>query len=366
MKVVMIDDSAADRKLCRLLLEEAHGAQLEFFEAAGAQRGLETCRSVLPDCVLLDYKLPDMTGLEFLSRLRDDTGEDSGVAVVMLTGMASEQVAVDAMKAGAQDYLVKGRITAEGLELAIQKATQKVGLLRALRAERDRLARSLAEKEVLLKEVHHRVKNNLQVVASLLRLQAEAFGDQTLATALRESQLRVESMALIHEELYESGDLREVDLGEHARLLLSNLFHAYGIDRTRIRGHVALDAPSLVLGVDQAIPAGLILNELISNALKHAFPGERSGSLTIEGGLRGGRVVLEVRDDGAGLPEDFRPETPKSLGLQIVRILARQLKGSLEIVRGTPADPGEGGPHTGTLFRISFLHSVPDSSRTRR
>src|SRR5690242_8864783 len=111
MRIVMIDDSAADRRLCRLLLQEAHGADLEFIEEAGARAGLETCRKVAPDCVLLDYKLPDMTGLEFLARLRGsrDAGfdEHADLPVVMLTGMASEQVAVEAMKSGAQDYLVK-------------------------------------------------------------------------------------------------------------------------------------------------------------------------------------------------------------------------------------------------------------------
>ena len=337
----MIDDSAADRKLCRLLLEEAHGPELEFFEEAAALPGLATCRSVLPDCILLDYKLPDMTGLEFLSHLRDDTGMDAGVAVVMLTGMASEQVAVEAMKAGAQDYLVKDRITAEGLGMAIQKATQKVGLVRALAAEHDRLARSLAEKEVLLQEVHHRVKNNLQVIASLLRLQADAFDDAALAAALRESQHRVESMAIIHEQLYESRNLREVDLAKHATLLLSNLFQAYGVDSGRISSDMAM--VPVVLGVDQAIPAGLILNELVSNALKHAFPRGLCGSIVVEGGATGGRVLLAVRDDGVGIPEDFRPESSRSLGLRIVQILAHQLRGTFDFERSG-----------GTTFRVSF------------
>src|ERR1043166_8185400 len=127
MKVVMVDDSPADRKLCRILLEEAHGSELEFFEESAAAQGLETCRTVRPDCVLLDYMLPDMTGLEFLKSLCSDQPVDSpGFAVVVLTGLASEQVAVEAMKAGAQDYLVKDRITAEGLGMAIEKATEKV------------------------------------------------------------------------------------------------------------------------------------------------------------------------------------------------------------------------------------------------
>jgi len=341
MKVVMIDDSAADRKLCRLLLEESHGEHLEFFEEAAAGPGLETCRAVAPDCILLDYKLPDMTGLEFLSRLRDHAGMDSGMAVVMLTGMASEQVAVEAMKAGAQDYLVKDRITSEGLGLAIQKATQKVGLMRALANERDQLARSLAEKEVLLQEVHHRVKNNLQVVASLLRLQADTFDDQALAGALRESQHRVESMAFIHEQLYESGNLREVDLSKHARLLLSNLFLAYGVDASRISGKVSMEP--LVLGVDQAIPSGLILNELVSNALKHAFPRGLCGSIAVEGSVAEKRVLIAVHDDGVGLPENFRPEQSRSLGLRIVQILARQLKGTFDFERTN-----------GSTFRVCF------------
>ncbi len=345
----MVDDCAADRKLCRLLLEEAHGAQLEFFEAAAAGPGLETCRTVMPDCVLLDYRLPDMTGLEFLVRLRDDGG---AVAVIMLSGTASEQVAVKAMKAGAQDYLNKDRITAEGLALAIRKATQKVNLLRALQAERDHLARSLAEKEVLLQEVHHRVKNNLQVIASLLRLQADAFGDQAVAAALHESQQRVESMAMIHEQLYESADLHRVDVTKHAGLVLSNLLHAYGVDPARISGRVDREPGSLMLGVDQAIPAGLILNELISNALKHGFPGGHSGSIAVEVGWRGDSVLLQVRDTGVGLPETFRLSRTKSLGLRIVQILARQLKGTCEAESIKTESTG------GAVFRVLFPNAT--------
>ncbi len=338
----MVDDSAAERKLCRLLLEEAHGENIEFFEADTAAGGLEAVRLRVPDCILLDYRLPDMTGLDFLARLNDEAGLKA--AVVMLTGVTSEEVAVEAMKAGAQDYLVKDRITSGSLSMAIQKATQKVGLMHALKEERDRLARSLAEKEVLLQEVHHRVKNNLQVVASLLRLQAEGFEGHHAGEALRESQHRVESMAMIHEQLYESGDLRQVNLAEHAALLLNNLLNAYGVLGGRVSGQVVMEP--LVLGVDQAIPAGLILNELISNALKHAFPGERSGDISVAGGFENGLVEVRVWNSGAGLPPDFEPSKSTSLGLRIVQILTRQLKGRLEFERG--------GSKPGTTFRVSF------------
>lgn len=341
----MVDDSAADRRLCRILLEEIHGPQLEFFEASQIDEAIEACRKEEPDCVLLDYNLSEMTGVEFLERLRAGLPEsEPEFGVVLLTGWASEQVAVEAMRAGVHDYLVKGRITADGLNLTIQNAVHKVGLTRALREERDRLSRSLAEKEVLLKEVHHRVKNNLQVIASLLRLQAGAFDNPDLSAALRDSQHRVESMAMIHEQLYESGDLREVDLAKNTRQLLANLFESYGVDPGRISGEVAIPlegSPALVLGVDQAIPAGLILNELISNALKHAFPGGRRGSIRVEGERRHGTISLAVRDDGVGAPAKF--DKGKSLGLEIVRILTRQLRGELDVERGA-----------GTTFRVTF------------
>jgi two-component sensor histidine kinase len=216
-----------------------------------------------------------------------------------------------------------------------------VSLLRALKAEKDRLTQSLAEKEVLIQEVHHRVKNNLSVIASLLRLQATTMPDERLTAALRESQNRVESMALIHEQLYSNGNLREVDLAQHTALLTGNLFHSYGVDRARIACQVAVEP--LLLGVDQAIPAGLILNELISNALKHAFPSGRTGSVTVEGGRSGGRIHLSVRDNGVGVPPDVDLVKPHSLGMQIIKILTRQLKGTFQVVCGNPA-----------TFEISF------------
>lgn len=337
----MVDDSVPDRRLCRLLLEEAFGNGLEFWEDSLGYRGLKTCKRVQPDCVLLDYVLPDMTGLEFLAEIRgSDPVNVPAFAVVMLTGLADEQVAVDALKNGAQDYLIKDRITPEALVVAIERANEKVSLMRALKAERDLLARSLAEKDVLLKEVHHRVKNNLQVIASLLRLHAGSFEDEAMAGALRESQNRVESMALIHEQLYSTENLREVDLAEHAGVLAFNLFRCYG-EPQRIA--LKIEIEPLLLGVDRAIPASLILNELVSNALKHAFPQGRGGSITIRGALRQGRVQIEVHDNGVGVPAHVAMRNPKSLGLEIVNILTRQLKGSFDLDRSS-----------GTNFRICF------------
>ena len=322
-------------------------SELQIHEATTGMEGLKLCRTLAPDCILLDHKLRDMTGLEFLAQLGEGAPADSpAYAVVMLTGLATERVAVEALKAGAQDYLLKDRISAESLRLAVDKATGKVRLIRALKDERDRLAAMLAEKEVLLKEVHHRVKNNLQVIVSLLRLQTRGSRDRRLNEALLESQHRVESMALIHEQLYETTDLREVDLARHTAMLIGKLFNSYGIEARRIDCRVKI-AP-LPLAVDQAIPAGLIMNELISNALKHAFPGGRSGVLEVRGGCQEGRAFFEVCDDGVGIPPEIDLTRPRSLGLEIVNILARQLKGVITLNRAFSEE------RAGTTLRVSF------------
>ena len=211
MRLLIVDDSAGDRRLCRELMEEAHDPSFELFEAADGASGLEACHTLSPDCVLIDYKLPDMTGIEFLEKLPGES-ENDRFAIVMLTGKGSGEVAAAALKAGAHEYIMKDHLTAEALRLTIEKATTRRDLIRSLKAERDRLAGLLAEKEVLLKEVHHRVKNNLAVIASLLSSQASKSTNEGVGSALRESQHRVESMALIHEQLYATDDLGHVDL----------------------------------------------------------------------------------------------------------------------------------------------------------
>jgi two-component sensor histidine kinase len=220
-----------------------------------------------------------------------------------------------------------------------------------LRVENARLARSLAEKQVLIQELHHRAKNNLQIIASLLRLQAEAASHEIVTALLQESQHRLEAMAMIHDQLYGSADFRNVHLAQQANLLMTNLFSAHGVDPARITGQVMIcsrpDGTPLVLGVDQAIPIGLILNELISNALKHAFPDGRSGIIRIEARIgaqnHDNLMNLAVVDDGVGVPEDLDTRQRKSLGLEIVKILARQLRGTWELKR-----------EAGTTFRLSF------------
>jgi two-component sensor histidine kinase len=344
MKVLIVDDSAADRRFCRILLEEAGETSLEFLEAAGGGDGLKICRESDPDCVLIDYRLHDMTGIEFLELLPGEPQSDR-LAIVMLTGKGSGQVASEALKRGAHEYIMKDHLTAEALRLTVQKATTRRDLIRSLKAERDRFASLLSEREVLLKEVHHRVKNNLAVIASLLSLQATTDGNELVAHALRDSQHRVESMALIHEQLYAEADLGRVDLAKHVKLLVTSLFHSYGIDPTRVSWRLAMEP--LDLGIEQAIPAGLILGELVSNVLKHAFPEGRAGSIVISGVRCDGGIELAVSDDGVGVPDGVDLSKPWSLGMQIVKTLAHQLNGTFEVAERRPA-----------TFKISFPEAL--------
>jgi PAS domain S-box-containing protein len=193
----------------------------------------------------------------------------------------------------------------------------------------DLLRASLREKEVLLKEVHHRVKNNLQLINSLLALQASVLKDRAAVTALAESQNRVRAMALVHEHLYRSGDLASIRLAGHVEALCAQLYRACGVDS----GRIALDlrVADLTLDLDRSIRCGLVINELVSNALKHAFPSGREGRITVQldAHAEEGWYTLVVADNGVGFPPAFDPGRSDSLGLQLVADLTDQLSGNL-------------------------------------
>jgi PAS domain S-box-containing protein len=205
---------------------------------------------------------------------------------------------------------------------------------------------SLKEKEVLLQEIHHRVKNNLQIISSLLNLQAQQIEDKEIVDVFRDSQNRIQSMALIHEQLYGSHDLAGIDFGAYIQDLATDLFRSYQADSRRIRLDVETDEVSL--GIDQAVPCGLIVNELVSNALKHAFPDGRQGGIRVELRADGRQMMVLVKDDGIGLPEGTDHQSTPSLGLQLVNSLVSQLDGEVIL------EPGRG-----TGFRVTF----PVSSR---
>ncbi|MFA6505065.1 MAG: histidine kinase dimerization/phosphoacceptor domain -containing protein [Treponemataceae bacterium] len=201
-------------------------------------------------------------------------------------------------------------------------------------------AKSLNEKATLLKEIHHRVKNNFQIINSLFDLQAAATEDRTLQSILREPRARIQAMAMVHEQLYQSDDLTSIDFGQYVDELARELFIAYQVDPARVS--LEINAESIEIGIDKAIPCGLILNELVTNAIKYAFPASsgRGGKIHISLRKEENEIVLLVHDDGVGISEEVLANRSDSLGLTLVDILAQQLYGKVHIdgSNGTKAE----------------------------
>jgi len=213
----------------------------------------------------------------------------------------------------------------------------------ARKAAEAEIERALAEKTALLNEVHHRVKNNLQVVASLLRLQSRSASPEARAV-LAESQDRVKVMALIHQLLYERSDFSRLHLGIYLERLVTLLHESHRGAREQVRIAIAGSQVEVYLDLQRAIPCGLLVNELVTNAFKHAFAGAASGTVSLElSAPAPGRGRLVVADDGIGLPVDVEVGTGNSLGLQLVPLLVDQLHGELNVVRGK-----------GTRFELDF------------
>jgi len=242
----------------------------------------------------------------------------------------------------------------DDLERRVKERTAELSRINeALQAEinerermEERLRASLSEKDILLKEIHHRVKNNLQVISSLLYLQSRKIRDEEALNMFQESQNRVRSMALVHERLYRSQDLARIDLAEYIQSLATYLFRSYGVNPEAIK--LRINVQDVSLGIDGAIPCGLIINELVSNSLKHAFPDGRKGEVAIElFPAHDSQLTLVVRDNGAGFPEDLDFRTTQSLGLQLVITLVEQLEGTIELHRDS-----------GTAFKITFSERV--------
>lgn len=202
---------------------------------------------------------------------------------------------------------------------------------------------ALKEKEILLKEVHHRVKNNLQVISSILNLQSSYVSDENTLNILRESQNRIKSMAFIHESLYQNKDFAQIKFSEYVVNLSNNLVHSYGLNNKLI--DLKLEIDEVFLNLDDSIPCGLIINELVSNALKYAFSEKEQGEIEIKVKNKGETLYLSVADNGKGLPKNFSIENTQTLGLQLVSSLSEQLDAELKL----NSKQGKG-----TCFEIEF------------
>jgi len=220
-------------------------------------------------------------------------------------------------------------------------------LFRNLKLSEKKLKASLKEKEVLLREIHHRVKNNMQLIISLLRLQADKIEDKKYADLFKEGENRIRSMSLIHEKLYQTQDFANINFGEHIESLVDGLFVSYGIDANKVS--LNIDIKDVSIDLENAIPCGLIINELVSNSLKYAFPQGREGKISIAfRPFNEDELELTVSDDGVGISEDLDIEQTDTMGLTLIKLLAgHQLDGEIDLDRTG-----------GTQFNIKFKRTA--------
>jgi PAS domain S-box-containing protein len=203
------------------------------------------------------------------------------------------------------------------------------------------LKSSLKQKEALLREVHHRVNNNLQIITSLLNLQSSKLEDGKSRDILMTSQSRIKSMAMIHDKLYKSQDLDSINIKNYLKEYISDIFSLYEVDKNII--NYQMDVEDLNLGIDTAIPLGLVINELLINIIKYAFPKGQKGNINIEFNLKDDIYTLIIEDDGVGLPENINPNNTETLGLQMANSLISQLEGTMEFSKDN-----------GTKFKVIF------------
>jgi two-component sensor histidine kinase len=221
--------------------------------------------------------------------------------------------------------------------LAVELGETEESLVRVQESIRN----SLREKEILLREIHHRVKNNLQIIASLLNLQTDHTDDPKAMEILRESRDRIQTMADIHSMLYQSKDLANIDFEDYLRQLARSLLRSYQADPEKIA--IKIEAKEILFSIATAVPCSLLINEIVANALKHAFPKGRSGEIRIEMASSGNTITLVICDNGIGIPEQIDFKNTETLGLQLVTALVDQLRGSIEVSR-----------KGGTQYRIVF------------
>jgi two-component sensor histidine kinase len=346
--LLYIDDDAA---LARLVSRGLTKLGFKVEHAASGTEGLARVKQGDIDVVALDQYMPGLDGLETLEQIR---AIPDAPPVVFVTASQDSKIAVTALKAGAADYLVKD---VQGdfvplLHVAVTGALRQAGLERAraeaeaeIHASRDRFAALAAEREVLLREVNHRVGNSLQIIASLLHLQASSAPQDDVKAALTNAMGRVAAVAQVHRRLYTSHDLKSVLLNQYLDALLEDLRRsAEGNKMSRL----TLKADSMEIDPDRAVAIGIIVNELVMNAVKYAYP-NGAGPIHVELHEVGDDLVLSITDDGVGLNVKTDPRST-GMGQRIVSAMAAKLEASVE------RDPA----HSGTRIVVRFArHKVP-------
>lgn len=320
-RILAIDDTPANLLALDGLLSNEFDLQF----ATSGPAGIALALKCPPDLILLDVMMPGIDGYETFKLLAAQPMLKA-IPVVFVTALNDFDAEVAGLSLGVADFITK--------PINATIARQRIRNLIERKREQDALQQALQEKVALLKEVHHRVKNNLQVITSLLRMEGKGSEHSHTQAVLNDMQGRIRAMALLHESIYQNGTFAWVDLASYLKKVATQVFVALAVSPSHIRLHLQLD--ELQVSLDQAMPCGMLVSELINNAFKHGFPGGRSGEVCIE--LRpledGAMWQLRVSDNGIGLPENFEWAVQHSLGLQLASSLAGQMGGCLDVGPG--------------------------------
>ncbi|MDE3084222.1 MAG: response regulator [Verrucomicrobiota bacterium] len=318
LRVLLVEDDPDDLLLLREMLGAPGGLRCQIT----AKERLNAARSALTaekfDLILSDLSLPDGRGLDAVRALHEAAPM---TPLVVLTGLQDEATGMAAIQTGAQDYLTKDKTGASLLVRTLRYAIERARVQERLRA-------ALAEKEILLKEIHHRVKNNMQVISSLLALQAIQVEDPKVRAIFDESQSRIQTMGLIHERLYRSSNLSQIDLPSYLSDLVAMILQTH---KTEADIRTDVEVEDVSLGLDVAIPLGLITNELLTNSLKHAFRGQESGIVRLRLHRTNSECEFVLSDSGSRHPPPQK--NPNGLGLRLVEVLTQQIKGRIAVDR---------------------------------
>ncbi len=375
--ILVIDDNPANLAIAVNFLEE-YGFTI--LVSGTGKSGIMRAQYAHPDLILLDIIMPDIDGFETCRQLKQDA-ETRDIPVIFMTALSDMQDKVTGFELGAVDYVTKPiqkeellarvrvhlqlrtltqtleeqnhRLKAEvqqrvTTETALQQLNQQLETLVdqrtvQLRHSNEKLKLSLQEKDILLKEVHHRVKNNLNVIISLLSLQSKSFDDPAVAQVFENSKNRIYSIALVHEQLYQSQTFSKINCEDYIKQLVTSVFYSYSDSYNQV--DLSFNLEAIHLNIETAIPCGMIINELVTNSFKYAFPGHKQGEIKII--LRADTTQqyhLIIRDNGVGFPNDFNWEETSSLGLNLVQLLTKQLDGAIQLEE----------PKAGVSFHLIF------------
>ena len=358
----MIEDNFRDVRLIQEMLNEVHSFGFEFKHVERLNKGLDCLKDDKFDVLLLDLNLPDSSGIETFIKAYNSA---PNMPIVILSGAADEEAAIDAVHEGAQDYLMKGEVDGKLLARSIFYAIERKQITEELVKHKDHLEElvekrtlglkeankqlrkevnerkraeeeiraSLEEKKILLDEIQSRIQNSLQTIISIIDSEYFQDGCKNPNEFNQEIQNRAKAVELINEKLYQSEDFAMIDFANYIKDMTSYLFDFYSVNPDLI--NLKMDIEGIPLDIDVAIPCGLIINELVTNSLKHAFSIDSGGGtinnaeILIKFNSGDNKTILTVADNGIGFPESFKLEYAETSGLRLVNKLVKQLNGKI-------------------------------------